>query len=65
MDCLEVLCNVLQLEGLAVANLEGQVACRAEDRELRKAKIAMADENMQDKNRQLLERNMFLLLSGF
>lgn len=34
-----------------MANIEGEVAFRAEDRELRKAKIVMTDKNMQDKNR--------------
>lgn len=50
---------------VAVANMKGEVAFRAEDRELRKAKIVMTDKNIQDKNRQLLRRNMFLLFREF
>lgn len=46
---------------MAVANMEGEVAFRAEDVELRKAKIVMTDIKNQDKNRQLLKRNMFTL----
>lgn len=50
---------------MALANMEGEVAFRAEDRELRKAKIVMTNKNNLDKNRQLLKRNMFLLFRVF
>lgn len=49
---------------MAVANMEVEVAFRVEDRELRKTKIVMTNKKNHDKNRQLLDRNMFLLFQS-
>lgn len=50
---------------MAAANMEGEVVFRAEDRELRKAKIVTTEKNNQDKNKHLLKRSMFLFFRGF